>query len=257
MGHPDYVYTPRTMASRERQRASMLRRLGIPDGYRRVYGHFVPMDRAAGIRERAAKLAKLRGFGFASDFVAMMLRSNAASTGKRQTMVPVVCRHCGVTAMKPLGTVNASLKRGLNLYCGRECSAEGRRKRTPEMRAEYMRLYREANRAKARRYARDYRDGKRGTERQKVLEMQRASYRRHRETNLRRLKEYRERNYPKIKASIERWLAANPDKKDLYAAKANLSHKYDLKVRDIPDDLALALVEQWRIKREIRKLTGK
>lgn len=256
MGHPLYVYTPRSTESCERQRQSMLRVLGIPKGYRRVYGVHVTEDRAVAIREQAAKVAKERGFGAAQSFVFTLLASNSATGAKKQTMVPIICGHCGGVGIKPLGTVNAGKKRGLNLYCSKPCSAEGRRKRTPEMRDEYMRQYREANREKARRYGRDYRDGKRGTPREQVLEMQRANYMRHREENLRRMKEWRERNYPKVKANIERWLEANPDKKDLYAAKANLSQRFGLKVRDIPDDLALALVEQWKIKRWLREQTS-
>lgn len=170
------------------------------------------------------------------------------------TLVPIVCGYCGATAVKELGHVNRAKKREMPMYCDRKCAAEGRRRRTPEMRAEYMRQYREAHREKAKRYAKDYRNGKRGTTRERVLEMQRASYMRNREENLARMKEYRERTMPERVAAIKRWLDANPDKKDLYAAKANLSQQYGLKVRDIPDDLALALVEQWKLKRLVKEI---
>jgi hypothetical protein len=48
MGHPDYVYRPLSQEQRNNMRAAARRRLGIPDGYRRVFGALV--DEAAEVR---------------------------------------------------------------------------------------------------------------------------------------------------------------------------------------------------------------
>lgn len=74
MGHPYYVYTPRSAESIAKQRASMLRRLGIPDGFRRVYGVHVPEQIAPELRKYAADIARRHGFNAAHDFVRYHMR---------------------------------------------------------------------------------------------------------------------------------------------------------------------------------------
>ena len=41
---------------------------------------------------------------------------------------PIICAHCGQTAMKEAGAVNRSLASGMYVYCGRACSGLARRK---------------------------------------------------------------------------------------------------------------------------------
>lgn len=173
--------------------------------------------------------------------------------GVKGRIVSFACHWCGGEGRKEVGQINHAKKNGRNIYCSRECAAKGRTKRTPEMRAEYMRQYRETHREKARQYARDYRDGKRGTPREKVLEMQRASFKRNREANLARMREYRQRTYPERYAQIKRWLRENPDKADLYSAKVSLSHSLGIPIREIPIDLAEAKVAEWKIVRWLRE----
>jgi hypothetical protein len=74
MGAPDYVYTPRTPESIAKQRASLMRRLGIPDGFRRVYGVHVAEAIAPELRKYAADIARRHGFSAAHHFVLYHLR---------------------------------------------------------------------------------------------------------------------------------------------------------------------------------------
>lgn len=67
--HPLYAYTPRSAASRAKQRASLMRRLGIPPGFRRVYGVFVPEELWQPLQYRASFIAKRRGYDSAREFV--------------------------------------------------------------------------------------------------------------------------------------------------------------------------------------------
>jgi hypothetical protein len=53
MGHPDYVYRPLSQEQRDNMRAAARRRLGIPDGYRRVFGALVDEAHAGGSPARA------------------------------------------------------------------------------------------------------------------------------------------------------------------------------------------------------------
>lgn len=69
MGHPLYVYTPRSPKVIARQRAALMRRLGIPDGHRRVYGVFVPEEHWQPLQYRATFISKRRGYDSAREFV--------------------------------------------------------------------------------------------------------------------------------------------------------------------------------------------
>lgn len=69
MGDPRYAYRSRSPASIAKQRASMLRTLGIPEGHRRVYGVFVPEGLWQPLQYRASFISKRRGYGSAREFV--------------------------------------------------------------------------------------------------------------------------------------------------------------------------------------------
>jgi hypothetical protein len=69
MGHPLYVYTPRSAASVAKQRASFMRTLGIPEGHVRIYGEHIPDVHAEPLRYWAAWLAWKLGRTEAESFV--------------------------------------------------------------------------------------------------------------------------------------------------------------------------------------------
>src|SRR5688572_25925779 len=69
MGHPLYKYTPRSEDSRRKQRETMRRRLGIPEGHTRIYGQNVPGEYAQDLKPYAAEMARLSGSDSAKDFM--------------------------------------------------------------------------------------------------------------------------------------------------------------------------------------------
>jgi hypothetical protein len=74
----EYGYERRshTDAAREKMSAAHRKRLGIPDGYCRVYGELVSTERAEPLRTYARDIARLRGYDAARDFVIAAAKSN-------------------------------------------------------------------------------------------------------------------------------------------------------------------------------------
>lgn len=52
------------------------------------------------------------------------------------SLIEVSCAHCGSTVLKEAGLVNRASKRGMRVFCGRECSGLGRRLVNPPSAAE-------------------------------------------------------------------------------------------------------------------------
>lgn len=74
--HPNYVYRPASDRARARMSVSQRRRLGIPDGYVRIYDVHILAERAEPLRTYAADVARLRGYQAANAFVLSAVASN-------------------------------------------------------------------------------------------------------------------------------------------------------------------------------------
>src|SRR5690349_16247955 len=86
IGDPRFVYRPLGEVARQRLSAAQRKRLRIPDGFARVYGVHVPLERAATVRAYAAEMARLRGFSAAHDFVLESERRNWLVPNERLTL---------------------------------------------------------------------------------------------------------------------------------------------------------------------------
>lgn len=62
--------------------------------------------------------------------------------GREQMLIQFDCRQCSGAAKQERGAINRAKKKGLNLYCGRECSGLARRtNKTPEQKKEEKSTY--------------------------------------------------------------------------------------------------------------------
>lgn len=108
-----------------------------------------------------------------------------------------------------------------------------------------------AKHAEARKeYAREYRQ--RNRERLAVEAL--ARYARNRDARLAQRKVYRKEHYAKIYARIQEWRKRNPEREQVYHAKRVLAEQTGVRVRDIPEEVALAKLEQLKVGRLVREL---
>lgn len=126
-----------------------------------------------------------------------------------------------------------------------------------EVNIEEARAYQRAQYAKHREQrvadAREYRRKNREAVNAKAAQ----NYEAKRETINERRKGYRQKHAAKIYARIQKWRQENPERELLYHAKRLLNEQTGVRIRDIPNDLAEAKVEQLKITRWVREEIAK
>lgn len=74
MGDPRYVHKPLSEERRQKLRAAMLKRLGIPEGHCSIYGVIVPIHLREEIRKALGQTAKKHGKEAAKSLVERIVR---------------------------------------------------------------------------------------------------------------------------------------------------------------------------------------
>ncbi len=73
----------------------------------------------------------------------------------------MLCKICNSEFIRPTGEINRALKKGVNLYCSKECAGKARRtnisiEEKKRLKSEYDKKYREINLDKKKKWAKDY-----------------------------------------------------------------------------------------------------
>lgn len=147
----------------------------------------------------------------------------------------IVCGHCGAEADLPTGHVNRSRRLGMRLYCGRECSALGRRRLTSEQR-------------KARKAEYDRR--RRDTLGDTIRAAKREAYLRNRSAHL--AKQAQLRASPEYRARMKAYQHAHVRKPAVRAAKKAYDRVRRARLEFGDSDLADAAVALWELVEMLR-----